>query len=239
MLKFNKGQVRKAGINMKQQNRLTISGAIHAAVPDRRLVKLSEDQTASLRRAGDIALAIIGTAGIIAIAAVAPNLLQIIPRLADDRNPRQKFSRKDKIKKIENTFYYLKRSGLVHFSPTSKELLLSLTDKGRQRFFQLELETLKISRPSHWDGRWWLVAADIPTRTHRAGADMLRKKLKRLGFYPFQRTLWLHPFDPRKEVEFLCRNYGIAEFVTLMEVSRLDKEDEGHLKAHFRKLEIF
>jgi hypothetical protein len=80
------------------------------------------------------------------------------------------------------------------------------------------------------------VAADIPTKDHRQGADLLRRKLKQMGFYPLQRSLWFYPFDPRPEIEFICREFGVANFVTVMEINRLDVQDEKLLKKHFSKL---
>lgn len=220
---------------MRRQNPSTIRGAVGRAMPDNRFLKLNEQQIASFKKTSDVALAMIGTVGAIAVAAVAPNLFHIISNLTAGRKSNRKFSREQKIRKVEDTFYYLKRSGLVRFAPTGKEIMLSLTDKGRKKYSLLEFDTIRIPHPKIWNSHWWLVAADIPTREHRAGADMLRRKLKALGFYPLQRTLWLHPFDPRKEIEFISQTYDVAKFVTLMEIARLDREDEKTLKGHFQK----
>lgn len=216
-------------------NHPTLSRAITDAVPARPVIKFSESQIAVLRKASDVGLALIGAAGIIAVSVVAPNLLQVFANGFGKYRGGRKFSRKEKVRKLSNTFYYLKRSGLVRFKPSGKEWLLSLTLRGRRQVSRLVLETLVISRPARWNGRWWLVAADIPTAEHRQGADQLRDKLKQLKFYPLQRSLWVYPFDPRKEIEFLCQNYDIGRFVTLMEVIRLDREDEKLLKGHFRR----
>lgn len=59
-----------------------------------------------------------------------------------------------------------------------------------------------------------------------------------MKFYPLQRTLWLYPYDPRLEIEFLIQHYGIERFVTVMEVNRLDRDDERVLKAYFENAGI-
>lgn len=218
---------------MSKQKPPNLLSQINTAVPDRRLIKLTDEQVASLKKASDIALAVIGTAGVIVVSAVAPNLFKAMASFSGKRHSSRSLTRKAKIKKVGDTFYYLKRSGLVRFRASGKEWLLSLTDPGRKRFSKIEFESIGVPKPSRWDSHWWLVAADIPTRDHRAGADLLRKKLKRLGFYPLQRTLWVYPYDPRKTVEVLCQHYGIAQFVTVMEVLRLDREDEKLLQGHF------
>ena len=83
------------------------------------------------------------------------------------------------------------------------------------------------------------MAADIPTKGYRQGADALRAKLKQMGFCPLQRTLWFYPYDPRKQLEVIVNHYGIGEFVTVMEISRMDIQDEKVLKKYFNLLRIF
>jgi hypothetical protein len=55
-----------------------------------------------------------------------------------------------------------------------------------------------------------------------------------MGFYPLQRTLWLYPFDPREEIRFVVEHFGISQFVTVLEISRMDKEDESRMKDFFK-----
>ncbi|MBI4049474.1 MAG: hypothetical protein HY395_01495 [Candidatus Doudnabacteria bacterium] len=76
--------------------------------------------------------------------------------------------------------------------------------------------------------------ADIPSKPYRKHADFFREKLKSLGFYPLQRTVWIHPFDPRDQVEFVAAFYSLEKFVTTMEVSRLEAEDEKVIFNHFK-----
>lgn len=59
-----------------------------------------------------------------------------------------------------------------------------------------------------------------------------------MGFFPLQRTLWFYPYDPRSEVEFIITYYGIERFVTVMEIYRLDKDDESKMLSHFKELKI-
>ena len=72
----------------------------------------------------------------------------------------------------------------------------------------------------------------------RTELGIMLNKLKDMGFYPLQRTLWFYPFDPRKELESVLRRYDIGRFVTVMEVNRLDKSDEKIMKKYFRSQKI-
>lgn len=206
-------------------------------LPDKRPV-LTEEQMEKIRSIGIALLAVVAGAGIIALAATMPNALGLAAKILDKKYPNRRFTRREKELKIAQGFYYLKRSGLVVIHPSARDLKIYLTKKGKRRFKKLNIQALTITHSKKWNGRWWQVAADIPTEKHKLGADAFRKKVKEMKFYPLQRTLWIYPFDPREEIEFLARYYGIDRFVTLMEISRLDLQDENVLDEYFRAEKI-
>jgi hypothetical protein len=192
---------------------------------------LSDKAMERLKTGSSIALAIIASAGIITLSAVAPNVIGAIGKLTLKRKrPLGNIQ-----KKTAETFYYLKKSGLINIKRDKKDFLISLTELGRKKTEELNLNSLYIPKPKTWDKRWWLVAADIPTRDHRSGADLLRRKLKEMGFYPLQRTLWVYPHDPKQQLQFIINTYGINHFVTLMQINKLDKEDEKAIRKFFKK----
>ena len=200
--------------------------------------RLSKESIGELKTVSEIALSLVAMAGVVAVSVVAPNLLQLIPKARKFKQSFRKLSPNDKRKKITQTFYYLRRSGLVKFEESPGGFLLSLTALGKSRLPKLNMDSLTIKKPRSWDGHWWMVAGDIPTKNYRQAADQLRQKLKDMGFYPLQRTLWLYPFNPVKELQFILAQFGIERFVTIMEIVRLDKEDGTIAGNHFKKLGI-
>jgi hypothetical protein len=216
---------------------LSISKALKSSHNLANNFKFSQKQIASLSRTSDVALAIIATAGIITVAAIAPNILSAVHELFLKKHRRHLKEKQAKIK-TTRVFYYLKRSGLIQLQRSEKDWKISLTLLGKSKVSQFELATLSITKPKFWDGKWWLIAADIPTEHYRASADLLRKKLKVLNFFPLQRTLWVFPYDPRNEIQFLAKQYNIAEFITVMEISRLDKDDEKKIKKFLKNYGI-
>lgn len=214
-------------------NSSTIFSEIQRTTEYRRpLIELTSEQKQLLQTAAGAALAVIATAGIIAVAAAAPNVFQAVDKVYRFTRGK-KLSFKEKQKKTAQAFYYLKRHGLIQMSSSKTALFAGITRKGKQKMEKLNLDTLRVKRSKNWDGKWWLVAADIPTKHYRWAADLLRKKIKQMQFYPLQRTLWLYPYNPVREIEFLSQRFGIARFVTVMEVSRLEKDDERKLKSFF------
>lgn len=213
-----------------------IGAVIRKSTPLDKPPRFSEEQVEKFKSAGAVVLVLVGLASIVALSAVAPNAIMAIDKLFFKRRyPNRRFSKKEKDRKIADIFYYLKRSGQIKMKMTGRDVLVSLAKRGKRRFKKLQFETIQIPKPKSWDGKWWQVAADIPTKKFKRGADLLRQKIKDMKFFPLQRTLWFYPFDPRDEIEFIANYYNIGRFVTVMEVSRLDKQDERLMRGFFSK----
>jgi hypothetical protein len=207
--------------------------AVSQATNDQKpLIELTAEQKERLQTAAGVALAIVATAGVIAIAAAAPNVIGAVGTIYGSAKGR-KPSFREKQEKTAQAFYYLKRYGFIDIRMEQQGLVARLTNKGREKIEKLNLATLRVGKPKKWDGNWWLIAADIPTKDYRWAADLFRNKIKTMGFYPLQRTLWLYPYNPVREIEFLVEHFGIGQFVTAMQVSRLDSDDEAKLKEFF------
>ncbi len=210
-----------------------IAGLIREANPRKGKFEISSNQLESLRTAADMALAIIAVAGIITVSAVVPNLLAALGKLFTQKNPGRRYLRREKEQKAARAFYYLRKKNYIAFKKDGPDFKVFLTALGRKKSDSLAFKILQPSKSPKWDGRWWQVAADIPTKEYRWAADLFRNKLKDMKFYPLQRTLWFYPFDPRAEIEFIVGHYGISRFVTVMEIIGLDREDEQKMKEHF------
>ncbi|MBI4049326.1 MAG: hypothetical protein HY395_00715 [Candidatus Doudnabacteria bacterium] len=212
-----------------------IAQAINEATPKDKVPKLTPEQLKKIKTVSGITLAILGVAGIIAITAIAPGLFAAVGALMKHEAPSRKFTKGQKVEKLKRTFYYLKNSGLINFQLSGSDWKVYLTELGKKKLDRMTIDNLIVKKPNFWNGKWWQVAADIPTKQHRRGADLLRGKLKDLNFYPLQRTLWLYPYDPREEIEFIVNYFGIGQFVTVMEINRLDKQDKEMLVKFFKE----
>lgn len=199
--------------------------------------ELSPDQIGLIGDASKVILAVIASAGLITLAAVAPNILSAVGKLYKLKG--KKLSKREKEIKAARAFYYLKNSGLIKFKTDKNEVKLFLSSLGKKKLKQISFQALQIIKPKKWDGKWWQVAADIPTKGYRQAADALRSKLKQMGFFSLQRTLWFYPYDPRKQLEVVLNHYNIGKFVTVMEISRMDVQDEKILKNYFNLNRVF
>ena len=196
---------------------------------------LSDKQIEGIKTASGIVLAVIAAAGIVTLSAITPNIFTALNQLYKTG---KKINKKQKERIVSQTLHYLKKSGKISMARNTADIAITITQLGEKQLQETVFESLQIKRPRHWNGHWWQAAADIPTKTHRAAADALRYKLKIMGFFPLQKTLWYYPFDPRKELQFVIDRYDVNKFVTVMEILRMDTADETILKEHFKKIHV-
>ena len=201
---------------------------------------LNDKQIAVLKTAGEAILALAAVAGVVAIAAIAPNLLNAIGKIAKysyhgiDR--KERFQKRQKV--LVRSFYYLKRYGYVQLMKEGDEYVMTVTKKGQEKIWRMNFDYLEIPRDSRWRKHWWVVLADIPSKEYRHHADLFREKLQTMNFYPLQRTVWVYPYNPIDQVEFISVYYGIEQFVTVMEISKLNPDDEEKLTKFFKAAEL-
>jgi DNA-binding transcriptional regulator PaaX len=59
----------------------------------------------------------------------------------------------------------------------------------------------------------------------------LRGKLKELGFHKLQQSVWIHPYDCKKEIELLREFFGLSKKELRLIVGKI--EGDEFLKRHF------
>lgn len=147
-------------------------------------------------------LAYLILAGMVTIAATSPfflhRLIKIIFKSSKYNN-----------KKISNAFNYLRRSGMIEIVKDGHDIKIIPTEKGIKAHKRYKILELKIKKPGKWDGKIRVVAFDIQNK-YRIKRDAFRKKLKELGFYSMQKSVWLHPFDCRREIKILVDFFGLG-----------------------------
>ena len=62
--------------------------------------------------------------------------------------------------------------------------------------------------------------------------EALRGKLKELGFVLLQKSVWVHPFDCRNEVELLKSFFGLSSREICL-IAAKDVSSERELQEHF------
>jgi len=109
-------------------------------------------------------------------------------------------------------------------------ITMILTDKGKFRALTYHFDAMRIDK-KNWDGKWRLIVFDVPEK-FRTGRDSLREKIKELGFYELQKSVFVFPYSCKDEVDFIIEFYGMRKHVRF---GLLEEIDNGkHLKEIFK-----
>lgn len=94
---------------------------------------------------------------------------------------------------------------------------------GKVRALTYQLETMKLEKPSSWDGKWRVIIFDIPVKANRI-RDLFRMRLRQLGLYQLQESVYVSPYPCFDEVEFLRELYGVPFTIRYLLAERLEND---------------
>lgn len=103
----------------------------------------------------------------------------------------------------------LREQGFIETQKDGKQIMLRLTDKGRQ-----EVILRKLLEDNKWDKKWRIVIFDIPEK-HRKLRNVLRGKLREWQFQPLQKSVWISKKDCTKELKNFLEEIGIWGWVKI------------------------
>lgn len=157
----------------------------------------------------------LGVVGFISLAMVMPGLTRAVPLLS-----------KIDLARINKEIKRLNKRGLVEIIKRKNGIeTIRLTQEGREKLKRYKIDLLKIEKPNKWDRKWRIIIFDIPIKKNKSRA-MLRAKMKRLGFYRLQDSVFVHPYPCYEIVKFLREYFGVNSEVEYLEVEKLESQDK-------------
>ncbi|KKS26475.1 MAG: hypothetical protein UU84_C0026G0007 [Candidatus Yanofskybacteria bacterium GW2011_GWC2_41_9] len=128
----------------------------------------------------------------------------------------------------------LYKSKMVDFRENQDGTVLTiLTDKGKKRILKYDIDKIEIKKPMRWDKLWRLVIFDIP-EDKNLGRKALAAKLKELGFYPMQKSVFIHPYECKDEIDFIIEIFELSPYVRFLRVKDIDIELDLKERFHLR-----
>ncbi|MFZ2303823.1 MAG: CRISPR-associated endonuclease Cas2 [Minisyncoccia bacterium] len=164
-------------------------------------------------------------AGILTVAAVAPNVLSLLKHLDPDkkRKSSQKYSINTAIKRLSD-------KGLVMWKKNEEGTFLRLTKQGEKTIEFLEKREFKFDTPKKWDKKWRIVIFDI--REKRKGTrEKFRKILMQVGFIKLQNSVWVYPYPCEELVTFLKADFKIGKEILYIIADSI--ENDRWVKKYF------
>lgn len=122
----------------------------------------------------------------------------------------------------------LARKGLLEKNEREGLRLTSAGANVKQRLYQARCE--------EWDGRWRVVIFDIPERERKIRDDF-RFELKKLGLGPWQKSVWVTPFDISAELGSYLQKQNLATAVQIVVGERFGGPSDREFAATIWPLE--
>ncbi len=168
-------------------------------------------------------LATVAVSGLLAVAMVAGNTIQLLRKIP--RFKKQFRYRSDKI------LTRLAQDKFITFEERRGKRYVRITSEGSRQLMLRGNELIRLAtKPKRWDKRWRVVIFDIP-EYRRSIRDSLRTTMRRFGFYRLQDSVWVYPYDCEDVVALLKTDLRAGASVLYMIVEKM--ENDRHLKEHF------
>lgn len=86
-------------------------------------------------------------------------------------------------------------------------------------------------KKKEWKGKWFLVIFDVPEK-QRNKRDYLRKFLRFIGFYPYQQSVYIYPFECKEEVALIKKIVEGGKYITYVIAESI--ENDQAVKRYFK-----
>ncbi len=160
----------------------------------------------------------------------APNAVQILKPLIKWRQNWDKID----LRRIREAVQRLNHKRFIELAEKNNKLYIKITTNGRQLIKSFDYDNIELPNYKKWDEKWRMVIFDVPEKKNKE-RRALSAKLKDLGFYPLQKSVFIYPYDCQDEIDFICSFLSIDRYVNYCIVNILDKK-EGDLRKFFNLL---
>ncbi len=157
----------------------------------------------------------LGLIGAVSLIMVAPGLAKAIPYLS-----------RINVSRINQELKRLRKRGLIEIVKRKNGVeVVKLTKEGRKKLARYRIDTLWIDKPDKWDGKWRIIIFDIPVKKN-AQRELLRRRIKSLGFYKLQSSVFAYPYPCFEAVKFIRDYFEVSREVVYIEAQRVENQDE-------------
>jgi len=81
-------------------------------------------------------------------------------------------------------------------------------------------------RKKQWNGKWFLAMFDVP-EIQRNKRIYLRKFLKYIGFYAYQKSVYIFPYECEKEIALIKKVVESAKYMSYIIAEKIENEQSA------------
>ncbi len=170
-------------------------------------------------------LGVIGTAGILAVAMIAPNVFQVLPHIMGKQRYKLAFQTKTAIGRLAV-------KGHIRFASRDGKKYVEITEAGKRALALEEAKAVRFAGMNRrWDKRYRMVIFDIP-ELRRGVRERLRRLMRECGFLGIQKSVWLSPYDCEELIALIKAELRIGKDALYVIVDSI--ENDSWIKKHFK-----
>ena len=134
------------------------------------------------------------------------------------------FCQHNKKQSFRNALNRLEHRGLILCEHNGSRVSYFLSESGEKLAKRIKLK-LELAKSRRWDGKWRVLIFDIPEKM-RKKRDFFRKELQAFGFYQFQKSVWVYPYNLPRDFFDLWGDFAFGKQLVLIESAKIGKDDE-------------
>lgn len=136
-------------------------------------------------------------------------------------------------KKVKRVLANLEKKEILHIEADDDKAIVYIKDRFNPVIITYSLQSLMDfkKKEKKWNGRWFLVFFDVP-ESQRNKRNYLRKFLTKLGFYPYQKSVYIFPYECEQEINLIKKIVEGAKYMKYIVANKI--EDEERIKTFFK-----
>ena len=146
----------------------------------------------------------------------------------------KEFGKKEPSKRqVKRALKELEKKEIVSIEKKGDEVYVSLKGWISPQVLKYSLKgILEYKRKKKtWKGKWFLVIFDVPEK-QRNKRDYLRRFLHNIGFYPYQQSVYLFPYECKEEIGLIKKIVEGGKYITYVVAESIENDDE--VKRYFQ-----
>ncbi len=137
-----------------------------------------------------------------------------------------------------NRYEYKNRKNYVGFKNLERRGLIkdegddrfTFTKHGQDWIHRSIIKYFMLKSRGKWDKKWRVIIFDIPQELHKERVKF-RQKLKSLGFFMLQKSVFIFPYFCKEEIGDICVRLGVSDYVDILVAESAGSQEKELLKV--------
>jgi len=149
-----------------------------------------------------------------------PKIIQYSKKVLENKNNKRDYY---------NVFSRLKSAGLIKTANRNGQIYISLTKEGKKKAGKYQINDLEIKKSKKWDKKWRIMIFDISDK-QKIKREALRGKIKELGLFQLQKSVWIYPYNFEKEIKLLRSFFGLtSEEIQIIIADNIENDSKAKM----------